>query len=99
MDSIMPATPQPPCNGEDSGNRARVDHGHPVSRGQFDLAYSFEVIDEVSDSDRAIRELYRVLKPGGCLLLRLPAFDWLRSSHDTDIGTLHRYTLAEMEEN
>ena len=64
----------------------------------FDLAYSFEVIDEVADSDRAIRELYRVLKPGGSLLLRLPAFDWLRSSHDTDIGTLHRYTLGEIEE-
>jgi SAM-dependent methyltransferase len=70
----------------------------PYPAETFDLAYSFEVIDEVSDSDRAIRELYRVLKPGGYLLLRLPAFDWLRSSHDTDIGTLHRYTLAEMEE-
>lgn len=70
----------------------------PYASETFDLAYSFEVIDEVSDSDRAIRELYRVLKPGGCLLLRLPAFDWLRSSHDTDIGTVHRYTLAEMEE-
>lgn len=70
----------------------------PYPSGMFDLAYSFEVIDEVSDSDRAIRELYRVLKPGGCLLLRLPAFDWLRSSHDADIGTLHRYTLGEIEE-
>jgi len=70
----------------------------PYASETFDLAYSFEVIDEVSDSDRAIRELYRVLKPGGCLLLRLPAFDWIRSSHDADIGTLHRYTLAEMEE-
>jgi SAM-dependent methyltransferase len=70
----------------------------PYRSDTFDLAYSFEVIDEVSDSDQAIRELYRVLKPGGSLLLRLPAFDWLRSSHDTDIGTLHRYTLGEIEE-
>jgi SAM-dependent methyltransferase len=69
----------------------------PYASETFDLAYSFEVIDEVSDSDRAIRELFRVLKPGGFLLLRLPAFDWLRSSHDADIGTLHRYTIAEME--
>jgi len=70
----------------------------PYPSDTFDLAYSFEVIDEVPDSDLAIRELYRVLKPGGSLLLRLPAFDWLRSSHDTDIGTLHRYTLGEVEE-
>ncbi|HET9130442.1 MAG TPA: class I SAM-dependent methyltransferase [Terriglobia bacterium] len=70
----------------------------PYPANAFDLSYSFEVIDEVSDSDRAIRELYRVLKPGGCLLLRLPAFEWLRSSHDADIGTLHRYTLFEVKE-
>jgi len=24
--------------------------------------------------------------------------EWLRSSHDADIGTLHRYTLREIEE-
>jgi len=70
----------------------------PHPSNSFDLAYSFEVIDEVPDNDRAIRELFRVLKPGGYLLLRLPAFDWLRSSHDADIGTLHRFTLGEMEE-
>jgi SAM-dependent methyltransferase len=70
----------------------------PYPSDTFDLAYSFEVIDEVDDSDRAIRELYRVLRPGGNLLLRLPAFDWLRSSHDADIGTRHRYTIGEMEE-
>lgn len=70
----------------------------PYTTDTFDLAYSFDVIDEVPDSDRAIQELYRVLKPGGFLLLRLPAFDWLRSSHDDDIGTVHRFTLKEMEE-
>jgi SAM-dependent methyltransferase len=70
----------------------------PYPSDFFDLAYSFEVIDEVPDSDRAFRELYRVLKPGGYLLLRLPAFEWLRSSHDADIGTLHRFTAGEMKE-
>ncbi len=99
MDSTTPAKPYPLYCGEDSEkSRAHRLRTFPYSSDTFDLAYSFEVIDEVSDSDRAIHELHRVLKPGGCLLLRLPAFDWLRSSHDTDIGTLHRYTLAEMEE-
>jgi len=70
----------------------------PYPSEVFDLVYSFEVIDEVADVDRALSELHRVLKPGGYLLLRLPAFDWLRSSHDVDIGTLHRFTLAEMKE-
>jgi len=70
----------------------------PYQSACFDAAYSFEVIDEVADIDRALRELYRVLKPDGYLLLRLPACEWLRSSHDDDIGTLKRFTLREMEE-
>jgi SAM-dependent methyltransferase len=70
----------------------------PFASDIFELAYSFEVIDEVPDNDRAIAELHRVLKPGGRLLLRLPAFEWLRSSHDEDIGTLHRFTLGEIED-
>jgi SAM-dependent methyltransferase len=69
----------------------------PYRSESFDIAYSFEVIDEVADTDKAMRELYRVLKPGGFLLLRLPACEWLRSSHDTDIGTLRRFALGEME--
>ena len=69
----------------------------PFPADSFDLAYSFEVIDEVADVDRAVGELYRVLKPGGHLLLRLPAMEWLRSSQDADIGTLHRFTLREIE--
>jgi len=72
--------------------------GIPYPPEAFDLAYSFEVIDEVVNIESALSELNRVLKPGGYLLLRLPAFDWLRSSHDDDIGTLHRFTLAEMKE-
>jgi SAM-dependent methyltransferase len=70
----------------------------PYLSESFDLAYSFEVIDEVPDIGKALAELNRVLKPGGYLLLRLPAFDWLHSPHDVDIGTLHRFTLKEMRE-
>ena len=77
--------------------RASVTH-IPFPSKAFDLAYSFEVIDEVPDIGQALAELNRVLKPGGHLLLRLPAFNWLHSGHDVDIGTLHRFTLKEMRE-
>jgi hypothetical protein len=40
--------------------------------------------------------LKRVLKPGGTLVLNLPAFEWLRSAHDARVHTARRYTSAEI---
>src|SRR5262249_40784661 len=38
-----------------------------------------------------------VLCPGGLLLLRVPAYQWLRGAHDTAVHTRHRYTRSELE--
>src|SRR4026207_1749435 len=56
----------------------------PYRDESFDLAFSFEVVDQLKldGAAEAIRELHRVLKPGGSLYIRLPAFEWMRSSHD-----------------
>lgn len=39
----------------------------PFKDGSFDLAYAVTVMGEVPDKDRALQELYRVLRPGGVL--------------------------------
>jgi hypothetical protein len=39
----------------------------------------------------------RVLKPGGFVYIREPAYDWLRGSHDQAVGTRHRFTLGELK--
>jgi hypothetical protein len=40
--------------------------------------------------------MQRVLKPGGFLFIRVPAFEWMRSSHDADLHTAHRFTRREL---
>ena len=40
---------------------------------QFDHVYSFHAIEHIVDAERALRELYRVLAPGGRALLVYPA--------------------------
>jgi hypothetical protein len=40
----------------------------------------------------------RVLKPGGSIFVRVAAFEWLRSSHDEELHTLHRFTRDELVE-
>jgi SAM-dependent methyltransferase len=70
----------------------------PYRSGTFDLVFSFDVLEQLSveDGAHAIREMHRVLKPGGNLFIRVPAFEWMRSSHDADLNTVHRYSRPEL---
>nr|MBP9945230.1 hypothetical protein [Vicinamibacteria bacterium] len=46
---------------------------------------------------QAVRELARVLKPGGLMLLKAPALKILWGAHDEAVHSRHRYTRGEME--
>jgi len=60
----------------------------PFEGGYFDLVVSLNVICHyaVGDDLETVCELERVLKPGGWLLLNLPAFDILHGSHDEAVA-------------
>jgi SAM-dependent methyltransferase len=60
----------------------------------FDVTVEITVVNCVADDLAAIRELARVTKPGGALLLFEPAFPALRRAHDTVVHTVHRYRRA-----
>jgi SAM-dependent methyltransferase len=66
----------------------------PFSDGSFDIALSLDVLyhQAVPDDVAAARELARVLRPGGLLILNLPAYNVLRGAHDAAIHTARRYT-------
>jgi SAM-dependent methyltransferase len=72
----------------------------PFPSGMFDLVLSLDVISHTSIhlQDAGIREMYRVLRPGGSLFIRVPAFQWLWSSHDEDQGASRRFSIPELSE-
>lgn len=71
----------------------------PFAAGSFDLVTSFDVLYHrgVSDETIALREVARVLAPGGRLLIRLPAYEFLRSKHDRAVHTRRRYTARDVD--
>lgn len=70
----------------------------PTEDKAFDLVTSFDVIyhKNVEDDQKAINEFYRVLKPEGRLLVRVPAYDWLKGHHDKIVSTKRRYSKEEI---
>ncbi len=70
----------------------------PVGSRRVDLLVSADVLYHrgVGDDVAALVEMERCLKPGGYLILNLPAFDRLRSAHDAAIHTARRYTRGEL---
>lgn len=83
--------------GHDMGRRniARASIGSiPFPDASVDVATSFDVFQCLPEpvEDAAIREMWRVLKPGGHLLLNVAALDALRGTHSVLSEEVRRYT-------
>jgi SAM-dependent methyltransferase len=70
----------------------------PFRDGAFDVVTSFDVIYHawVTDDRAAVGEMARVLRPGGILLVRVPALRALWGAHDVEVQSRHRYTRSEL---
>jgi SAM-dependent methyltransferase len=72
----------------------------PFRDESFDLILSADVIyhADVADDVAALREMRRVLKRGGFLIVNVPAFEGLRSAHDRAVHTARRYDRAMLRD-
>jgi SAM-dependent methyltransferase len=71
----------------------------PFADASMDAVLSLDVLyHQQVDESRALAEMRRVLKPGGILLLNLPAFECLRGAHDHAVCGTRRYTVCHVRE-
>lgn len=70
----------------------------PFASRQFDLVTSFDVIYALPDEleRAAVAEMFRVLKPGGHLVLNVAALQWLRGNHSVLGGEVRRYSRGRL---
>lgn len=64
----------------------------PFADDHFDFAVSLDVLEHLDDDLCSLREMRRVVRPGGQLMVTVPAYPWLWSSHDEVNHHRRRYT-------
>lgn len=69
----------------------------PFADESFDGVVSADVLCQIVDADLAVKEFFRVLRPGGVAVINVPAYMWMWSYHDDSCQTKHRYTRPEVE--
>jgi len=74
------------------------DGGTEIAAGMppFDSAVLVNVLEHIKDDDGALLDLAAALKPGGRLILWVPAFQFLYSDWDRQVGHYRRYRKGEL---
>lgn len=70
----------------------------PFGDARFDLVTSFDVIYSLEDDIErtAIGDMFRVLKPGGTLIVNVAALEALRGNHSVLSGEVRRYSKGDL---
>ncbi len=67
-----------------------------IKRGHYDLVAALDVVEHIDDDEATIAALAGCLKPGGKLLLTVPAHQWMWSAHDELNHHKRRYSTRSL---
>lgn len=68
----------------------------PFTHSSMDVVTSLDVLEHLHDDVAALREIHRVLRPNGVLVLMVPAFQLLWTDRDDRLGHRRRYHRSEL---
>lgn len=64
--------------------------------GQFDTAFALNVVEHIEDHAAAVKNAGSLLKPGGRLIILVPAYDWLYNKFDRELGHYQRFNRKKL---
>ena len=64
---------------------------------RYDVVAALDVIEHIPDDKAALKGIARVLKPGGKLVMTVPAHQWMWSAHDVVNHHQRRYSKSGLK--
>jgi SAM-dependent methyltransferase len=68
----------------------------PFDANSYDLVALLDVLEHVPDDRSALESILTRVKPGGALLLTVPANKWMWSAHDVAHHHYRRYSKSQL---
>ena len=69
---------------------------HPELLGRYAAVFLMDVVEHLDDDVAFVRSAAAHGKPGGVVVINVPAHQWLYSGYDTEAGHVRRYNRATM---
>lgn len=70
----------------------------PYPDDSFDWVTMFDVVEHIEDDARLMREVHRVVKPGGRVMISVPAYQFLFANNDVIAQHYRRYTVGSVKQ-
>ena len=85
------------CRQRKLGDVAVMDAQQPdLPPASFDVITASDVLEHLADAPRALAAWHRLLRPGGTVIIFVPAFQFLWSGHDEVNQHFRRYRTDEL---
>ena len=78
-------------------HEARLPDLSAFEPGSYDVIALLDVLEHVEDDAAALSTIRQLLKPGGSLILTVPANKWMWSGHDVAHHHHRRYARADLQ--
>jgi 2-polyprenyl-3-methyl-5-hydroxy-6-metoxy-1,4-benzoquinol methylase len=67
-----------------------------LPEGSFDIIVMLNVLEHINDDMLALQNAYKLLKPGGSLVIEVPAGKYLYDAYDSQLHHFRRYSASEL---
>jgi ubiquinone/menaquinone biosynthesis C-methylase UbiE len=68
----------------------------PYPNNFFDLIICLDTLEHIHNDKRLVKEMARVVKKGGSIIISVPAYQWLFSYWDRMLGHFRRYSESNL---